>query len=127
MIIDSNIIIYSVMPEYNKIRQFLSEHETELAVSAVSRIEVLGYHKLSAQERLLFINFFNSVRVIPIDNAIVDIAIDIRQVKNISLGDSIISATALHTRKKLLTNNVDDFEGISGIEIINMKQIQSMG
>jgi predicted nucleic acid-binding protein len=123
MIIDSNIIIYSVMPEFNVVRSFLKEHESELAVSAVSKIEVLGYHKLSAEDRLLFTGFFSSIRIIQIDNNIVDIATDIRQVKKTSLGDSIIAATALYTGKKLFTNNVSDFTGITGLNIIDMNTV----
>ena len=123
MIIDSNIIIYSVIPEYNKVRIFLKEHEPELAVSAISKIEVLGYHKLSAEDRLLFTGFFSSIRIIQIDNLIVDIATDIRQVKKITLGDSIIAATALYSGKKLFTNNASDFAGITGLNIINMNTV----
>jgi toxin FitB len=49
MLIDSNIIIYATKPEHGSIRQFISEHSP--SVSAVSYVEVLGYHKLADQER----------------------------------------------------------------------------
>ena len=42
MVLDSNIIIYSVMPEYTKVRSFLKEKESELKVSAITKLEVLG-------------------------------------------------------------------------------------
>jgi len=125
MIIDSNIIIYSVMPENQKIRNYLKNIEAELCVSAISKIEVLGFHKLSNDEKELFRKFFTSVRIIPIDNSIIDVAINIRQNKKVSLGDSIIAATALVHGKKLFTNNEDDFEEIPGIEILTMKSIMS--
>lgn len=125
MILDSNIIIYSVMPENQKIRDFLKNIETELYVSAISKIEVLGFHKLSDGETNLFENFFSSVGVIPIDNSIIDAAINIRQNRKISLGDSIIAATVLLNNKKLFTNNEDDFQEIAGIEILTMKSILS--
>jgi hypothetical protein len=54
MLIDSNIIIYATKPEHGSIRQFISEHSP--SVSAVSYVEVLGYHKLADQERTLLIS-----------------------------------------------------------------------
>ena len=40
-----------------------------------------------------------------------------------SLGDSIIAATVLHTKDKLFTNNEEDFKVVDGIEIVTMKSI----
>jgi toxin FitB len=51
MLIDSNIIIYAARPEYPTIRQFIAEHAP--TVSAIRYVEVLGYHKLADQERIL--------------------------------------------------------------------------
>ena len=42
MLIDSNIIIYAAMPEHQMLRDLIAEHAP--AVSAVSYVEVLGYH-----------------------------------------------------------------------------------
>ena len=49
MLIDSNIIIYAAKPEHDALRRFIAEHTP--AVSAVSYVEVLGYHRLTEQER----------------------------------------------------------------------------
>lgn len=48
MLIDSNIIIYAAKPEYGALRRFIAEKEP--AVSAISYVEVLGYHQLTEQE-----------------------------------------------------------------------------
>jgi hypothetical protein len=50
MLIDSNIIIYSARLEYPQIRQFIAEHNP--SVSALSYVEVLGYHQLTEGDRL---------------------------------------------------------------------------
>ena len=42
MLIDSNIIIYASKPEYSSLRQFIAENSP--VVSAVSYVEVLGFH-----------------------------------------------------------------------------------
>lgn len=52
MLVDSNIIIYAAKPEYPELRRFIEEHAP--AVSAVSYVEVLGYHLLTEQERQHF-------------------------------------------------------------------------
>ena len=56
MLIDSNIIIYAAKPEYGALRRFIAEKEP--AVSAISYVEVLGYHQLTEQERQHFEAFF---------------------------------------------------------------------
>ena len=49
MIIDSNLIIYGPKPGQEKLRQYL--RGVSVAVSAISLVEVLGYHKLTESDR----------------------------------------------------------------------------
>ena len=49
MIVDSNILIYAAQPVHAHLRQFIAAHAP--AVSAVSYVEVLGYHQLDDEER----------------------------------------------------------------------------
>ena len=49
MLLDSNIIIYAAQPEHAALRQFIETHTP--AVSVISYIEVLGYHKLTEDDR----------------------------------------------------------------------------
>ncbi len=123
MILDSNIIIYSAMPEYAKVRSYLKENESELAVSAITKLEVLGYHKLSFEDKALFEDFFQTITVLPVSNYVIEIAIGLKQQKKMSLGDSLIAATALVNNHKLFTNNIEDFNGISDLSIISMKSV----
>ena len=44
MLLDSNIIIYASQAQYPQIRQFIGEYD--IAVSALSYVEVLGYHQV---------------------------------------------------------------------------------
>lgn len=43
MLVDRNIIIYAAQAAYAQLRRFIAEHAP--AVSAVSYVEVLGYHQ----------------------------------------------------------------------------------
>lgn len=64
MLLDSNIIIYAAQPEYSNLREFINEHFP--AVSALSYLEVLGYHRLSNEQRQYFEAFFQVAEVLPI-------------------------------------------------------------
>ncbi len=59
ILIDSNIIVYAAKPEYADLRRFIAEHAP--AVSAISYVEVLGYHRLTEAERRHFETFFAAV------------------------------------------------------------------
>ena len=48
MIIDSNIVIYAFQPERIAIVNFLEQGS--FAISAITRLEVLGYWRLSSDE-----------------------------------------------------------------------------
>lgn len=76
MLLDSNIIIYASQPENSQIRQFIGEDD--IVVSAISYIEVLGYHRLTEKNRLYFEEFFGVVEVLPISNAVLDRAVLLR-------------------------------------------------
>lgn len=122
MLLDSNIIIYSVQPEYKKLLDFLS-NEKGITVSIVSKIEVLGFHKLTEFERDNFQLFFDAIATLRLSDEIVNEAIILRQNKKMSLGDAIIAATAIHKKTPLLTNNTDDFKHIEGLELIAIDDI----
>ena len=87
------------------------------AVSAVSVVEVLGYHKLTAEERQHFEEFFAASTVLPISDQVIDRAVQLRQARKMSLGDALIAATALVHGRTLLTHNVADFSAVSGLTL----------
>ena len=117
MLLDSNIIIYASQPENTQIRQFIGEHD--IVVSAISYIEVLGYHPLTEEYRLYFEEFFGVVEVLPISNAVLDRAVLLRQMRRMTLGDAIIAATALVYGRTLVTRNIEDFRWMAEITLIN--------
>jgi len=123
MILDSNIIIYSTIPEYKELREFLKKNEYSLAVSAISKLEVLGYHKLKPNEKKALTKFFDSVRQIQINQEIIDKATVLKQQQKMSVGDAIIASTALVEEDTLLTNNTKDFEDIKNLKLLALKDI----
>ncbi len=113
--LDSNLVIYAARPEYPGLRRLIAARSP--AVSAVSVVEVLGYHKLSPTERTHFETFFAAAEVLPLTDAVVARAVTLRQARKMSLGDALVGATALVFGRELLTRNVKDFAGISGLAV----------
>ena len=117
MILDSNIIIYSALPEHKLLRDFILSNFP--LVSEISRVEVLGFHDLTDDRRVYFETFFSASTIIPISSEIIDGAIRLRQKRKLSLGDALIAATAIETSLALVTRNTKDFQWIDSLTLIN--------
>ncbi len=117
MLLDSNIIIYASQPENEFLREFIAENSPY--VSALSYLEVLGYHKLTNEDKVFFEEFFNAAHILPISQSVIDQAVNLKQVRKMSLGDAIIARTTLVYNLTIVTRNVDGFNWISQLNIIN--------
>ena len=123
MLLDSNIIIYSVQPEYQIILEFLSSKEDNLSISIVSKIEVLGYHDLSEFVKENLQLFFSEIPIINLSDEIAEIAIQLRQKKKMTYGYSIIGEPAINKNIPPLTNNIKDFKHIENLVLISLNDI----
>lgn len=119
MILDSNLIIYAAGPEYPGLRRFIQERAPSASISIISYIEVLGFPRLTQDEKRFLREFFQAVNVLPLSEDIAVTAAHIRQQKKVSLGDAVIAATALRYGSPLFTRNVQDFSWIRGLRVID--------
>lgn len=117
MLLDSNIIIYAAQAEHTSLRQFIAEHAP--AVSVISYIETLGYHRLSAEEQQFLERFFQATEVLPVSDAVVQWAVRLRQRRRMTLGDAIVAGTAVERGRVLVTHNTEDFRWISEIKLLD--------
>jgi predicted nucleic acid-binding protein len=117
MILDSNIIIYSTQPENEFLRRLIAARVPK--ASAISYVEVLGYHRLTDMQRKDLEAFFAQARILPLSQPVLEIAVRLRQSKKIKLGDSLIAATALLFGQTLITRNTTDFGGIDNLRVVN--------
>ncbi len=117
MLIDSNIIIYAAKLEYAELRRLIAEHSP--AVSAVSYVEVLGYHKLSERERQHFEEFFAVASMLAISDDVLAQAVKLRQSRRMTLGDALIAGTALAHNLTPVTRNIKDFDWVDGLALLN--------
>jgi predicted nucleic acid-binding protein len=116
-LLDSNILIYAPQPAYVHLLPMLVD--ANCFVSEITRLEVIGFHKLTDLEKTYYERVFLQITVLPISKEIVDLAIQYRQSRKMSVGDSICAATAFVHNLELQTRNVSDFSHIVGLKINN--------
>ena len=116
-LIDSNIIIYSALKEYAYLRELFKEEN--VFVSEISLLEVLGYSSITKEQENYFNAVFSLVNKIPVSTEIIFEAIRLRKNDKLSVGDSIIAASAIGLNLTLLTNNVSDFKKVKSLQIKN--------
>ena len=114
---DSNILIYATQPEHPKLRQWLLD--TLPKVSVISRVEILGYHKLQETEQIALAELLDNLQLVYLTPACYEIAIQLRQQQKLTLGDALIVATCLEQRYTLATANIGDFGWIQELKAFN--------
>jgi len=63
ILIDCNILIYSADQEFSYLRKLFQERDT--FVSAISKLEVLGYHKITPKQDIYFDAIFKVPENVP--------------------------------------------------------------
>lgn len=117
MLLDTNIIIYAAQKNHPELPKFIAQHLP--SVSVVSYIEALGYAQLPPAERSDLEAFFRDSRMLPLSPPVMEEAVRLKQARKMSLGDSVIAATALVHGLTLVTRNVADFRWIPGLTLHN--------
>lgn len=72
-------------------------------VSVINRIELLGYHGITAHDERLLTSFLDEINCLPLTAQVENMAINVRKRHKIKLADSIILATALTHNLTLIT------------------------
>ncbi len=88
-------------------------------VSVISKIELLGYHRINLHQQTTIENFLKKSILHPLNDNIVDECIKIRKQINIKTPDAIIAATAIVQNLTLFSRNLKDFSTIPGLTIID--------
>lgn len=117
ILLDSNVVVNSTKVEYDYLRRYLADQP--YCISVITQIEVLGFHKLTAEDKDDFGEFFSRTPILTISEEVVNEAIRLRQLQKMSLGDAIIAATAIVNQLELVTYNTKDFKWISSLTLIN--------
>jgi hypothetical protein len=114
---DTNLIIYAASGKYPDLVEWFAENKP--VVSAVSLVEVLGYHKLKSEEKEVLENLFAELNVIYPSVEIFLKAIELRQQRNVSVSDALIAATALFHSLILAIHNISDFDWVDELDVVD--------
>ena len=117
MLLDSNILIYGAKGAVPALDAILDR--ADLAAASITRIETLGYHRLSSLERLWLETAFERMNILLLDELVAARAIALRQERKMALADAIIAATALVHEMPLVTRNIADFKHVARLKLID--------
>lgn len=115
--LDTNAVIYYLSGE-SKVVELISrvlERQGVVYVPTVVRLELLSKPDITESENETIMNFLAECRQVPLDNAIADLAADVRRLYKVKTPDSIVAATALFTGSILVTRDVRDFKRVSNL------------
>lgn len=117
MLLDSNVIIDAAKPGGTHLNVWLKEPNA--SVSIISRIESLGFHRLTPVEEGQIAQSLALLPELPLDDEVAKRATGLRQQRKMKLGDAIIAATALEYGVPLVTRNTSDFRLVAGLTVID--------
>ncbi len=117
MLLDTNIIIYSNLPDGAWLSAWTNHPDA--AIASVTRIEVLGFSGITHADESSLRLYLSHSLTYPLDEEVIERAITLRQAKKMKIGDAIIAATALEYDLPLVTRNEGDFKHIADLKIIN--------
>jgi len=80
---------------------------------------VLGYSQLTSEDTQGFEELFKLTKIHPVSRTVIDQAINLRRQHKMSLGDALFAATAQDHNLTLVTRNIDDFDWIDDLSLIN--------
>ncbi len=115
MLADSNVLIYAI--RNTALADWLIAEMP--AVSAISMVETLGYHRIKPEEKELLEEIFETLTVLYPTPHTFQLAITLRQQRKMSLGDALIAATALEYDLTLATHNTADFADIADLQLFD--------
>lgn len=115
IVLDTNIFIYLA----NGTLDIQAVKNTDLAFPSIVKIEALGYAQITVAEQSYLEALFAECQQLDLGESITQRAIRLRQQKKMSLGDSIVAASALEHDYELWTANDEDFAHIEGLRIRN--------
>lgn len=117
MLADSNLLIYAIQPQHAALRAWMVQ--TLPRVSVISRVEVLGWHRLGDAERTAFGQLLETLGILYPTRSTFETAITLKQARRTTLGDALIAATALEHGLTLATRNTADFRHIDGLALFD--------
>ncbi|PPD47991.1 MAG: VapC toxin family PIN domain ribonuclease [Methylobacter sp.] len=113
-LLDTNIVI-GLLKESEAAIALAEQTKLELsktAVSQITRMELLGYPKLTAEDERVILAFLNECQILLLDEHIEVKATQLRRSGAFKLPDAIVAATAITHTLQLLTLDKGMIQGL---------------
>lgn len=117
IVLDTNIVLY-LLNGNDELASILNK--MQLFVSVITEIELLGYHEISDLDKLKIKYFLSECKVVPLNDEIKDLCIDIKQVSKVKTPDAIVAATSIFYQMPLITSD-KGFEKIENLDLFLYK------
>ena len=106
-LLDSNILIGFLNGSQKEINWVMAEKQNGsfLGYSVISKIETLSLYNLSEDKIQEIEKFFNVFSQAYLSDEVVSLSAKLRRNLKLSIGDAIVSATAISKRATLVTND----------------------
>ena len=121
-LLDSNVLIDGLAGLPHAVRVFRearSRPGVQVIYSAITRIEVLGFPNLSAQEEAAIRRLLSEFEEVAVTNAVIERTIEIRKSVRIKIPDALIAASAETAQAVVVTRNVSDFQRVPGLTVVH--------
>jgi toxin FitB len=115
IVLDTNTFIYLA----NGTLDIQAVKNTDLAFPSIVKIEALGYAHITVAEQSYLEALLSECQQLELEESVIRRAIRLRQQSKMSLGDSIVAATALEYDCELWTADEEDFIHVDGLRIHN--------
>ena len=106
-VFDTNILIDYLIGNLLAKKEIEQYHSPQISI--ITKMEILV--GVTDNEEIIK-EFLNGFNIIPLNDEIAEIAVNIRKENKIKIPDAIIWATAKYTDSLLITRNTKDFQGL---------------
>ena len=121
-VLDTDVTINYLKKTEVAFRFVREKPDAEFYVSVLTRMELLSYHGLSAEEENHIYRFLNIVSTLPLNDEIERTAIALRRQTRRKLPDAVIAATAVRLGATLATVDEQlsktEYPGLRAIRIV---------
>lgn len=121
-LLDTNVWVDAHGGRPDACRVFAQARATQAAwigFSSMTKLEVLGYSGLSADDDKGLRELLAQFEEVPVLPAVINEAIRLRRLHKMKSPDAIIAATAMLHQAEVVTRNTSDFNKIAGLSVLD--------